>query len=185
MGKRIDLNGRRFGRLTIIADAKVKRGGHTAWQCQCDCGNNTIVRGDSLMSGKTQSCGCQRLEAITSHGMKHSSTYRSWSDMKSRCNDPNTLDYKRYGGRGIKVCDRWNAFQLFYADMGEKPKGLSLERIDNNKGYSPDNCKWATRKEQSRNQRPNRMITYFGETKCLAEWAESLGINGTTLHCRL
>lgn len=120
------------------------------------------------------------------HGYKGTQTYKSWQDMKSRCCDPNRREYKHYGGRGIEVCGQWrNDFIKFLHDMGEKPQDLTLERVDNNGNYEPLNCKWATRKEQGRNQRTNRMISYFGETKCLAEWSEHLGIDKATLHCRL
>jgi len=120
------------------------------------------------------------------HGYAGTTTYKSWQGMKSRCNDPNRQEYKHYGGRGIKICDRWEKdFVNFLADMGESPKGMTIERIDNDKGYYPGNCKWATRKEQGRNQRTNRMITYSGETRCLSEWSEFLDINPVTLHCRL
>lgn len=192
MSRFIDLAGKKFGRWTVIAYAGTIGNGRrkaATWQCRCDCGNNAIVRAHSLVQGKTQSCGClreeKRLKASTSHGMKHSSTYESWKNMKGRCCNPNNQRFAYYGGRGIKVCDRWQKFENFYADMGEKPEGMTIERIDNNKGYSPENCCYATYKEQNRNQRTNRMITYFGETKCLAEWAEELSINYNTLQNRL
>jgi hypothetical protein len=193
MGKRIDLKGRRFNRLLVIAYAGTigkPNCREATWQCKCDCGNTTTVRAGDLMSGKTQSCGCfgkeKRLEANVSHGMSHNSTYSSWKAMKKRCNNPNEIDYKYYGGRGVIVCTRWkNSFENFYSDMGEKPKGLTLERIDNNKGYSPENCYWATRSQQSRNTRTNRMIIYRGKKQCVADWADEIGINYHALYGRL
>ena len=193
MGKRIDLKGKRFNRLLVIAYAETignERRKAAIWQCQCDCGNSTTARAGDLMSGKTQSCGCfgkeRRLESLMSHGMSHTSTYNSWKAMKKRCNNPNGIDYKYYGGRGIKVCSRWKkSFINFLADMGEKPGDLTLERIDNNGDYCPENCNWATRKEQNRDQRTNRMITYGGATKCLTDWAKHLKIERTTVAYRL
>ena len=116
--------------------------------------------------------------------MAGSSTYRSWSSMKSRCNNPNYHKYRIYGARGIKICERWNDFRNFYADMGVKPDGKTLDRIDNDGNYTPENCRWATPKEQSRNNSRNNKITYNGDTLTLTEWSERLEINRTTLSGR-
>jgi hypothetical protein len=183
--KRIDLTGQRFGRLTVISYAGTTKKGRATWQCKCDCGNNTTVMASHLKTGHTISCGCFRREKYTTHGMTHTSTHGTWAQIKNRCLNPNDKYYKDYGGRGITICSRWLRFENFLADMGEKPDGLTIERVNNNKGYSLENCKWATRKEQSRNKRDNRMVSYFGETKCLAEWAEELNINSRTLIGRL
>lgn len=186
--KRIDLTGKRFGRLTVVEYAgtnKVGKSSAVTWHCKCDCGNDTIVMTNHLRTGNTSSCGCFVRERHTIHGMWDTSIYRTWADIKKRCLNPNNKAYKHYGGRGITICERWLKFENFLADMGERPDGLTIERIDNDKGYSPENCRWATYKEQNRNSRRTRMISYFGETRCLSEWAEVLNINRTTLHWRL
>ena len=118
-------------------------------------------------------------------GGTESPTYRSWRDMRARCEKPKLANWKDYGGRGIKVCDRWQSFENFLADMGERPAGLTLDRKDNEGHYCKENCRWATRKEQMRNRRPNRMITYQGRTLCMIEWAEQAGITRHTLKYRL
>jgi hypothetical protein len=112
-------------------------------------------------------------------------TYQSWQAMKQRCNQPNHKHFENYGGRGVKVCDRWNTYANFLADMGARPDGCSLDRIDNDKGYEPSNCKWATRTEQNRNNSQNRNITFKGQTKCLAEWCLDLKLNYARVYARL
>jgi hypothetical protein len=119
------------------------------------------------------------------HGMRRSSEYAIWCGIKDRCGNPRNRAYKDYGGRGIYVCDRWSLFSNFYNDMGPRPDGLMLERIDNNKGYSPENCKWANRVEQNNNKRSNVLITVDGETRPLREWAEKAGLKYGTVHQRL
>lgn len=123
---------------------------------------------------------------LESHGMRHTSTYRSWKAMKTRCLNKNVLDFPHYGGRGIKVCDHWvKSFSAFFADMGERPPKTSLDRIDNNGDYEPGNCRWATNSEQKRNTSRNRLLTIDGKTKPMAAWAEIAGINPGTLYSRL
>jgi len=192
MGRGLNLIGERFNRLTVISYAGTigtSRQKETTWNCICDCGNKVTVRGGGLRGRKTLSCGClgkeRRLEANTSHGMKHTSTYNTWCRMKGRCTNLNDKDYTYYGGRGITVCERWLKFENFFEDMGEKPTGLTLERTDNNNGYSPENCIYASRKEQSRNKRNNRIIIYQGKTQCMKDWAIDLGIKYHTLLRRL
>lgn len=119
------------------------------------------------------------------HGMSGSRTYESWGQMFKRCGNPKHSSHVRYGGRGISVCARWKSFTAFLEDMGERPEGTSLERIDNNGNYEPGNCRWATKKEQQRNMRSNRLLTHNGRTMCIAEWAETAGISALTLHSRL
>ena len=187
MGKFRDLTGQRFGRLVIV-DRATGGGKHIYWNCICDCGTSTVVRGDRIASGWTASCGClqrERAGVKPTHGKCFSKAYASWNQMVQRCSNPNNQAYALYGERGIMVCEQWKKFENFYADMGDRPKGLTIERIDNNVGYSPSNCKWATYMEQNRNRRDNRTIKHQGEERCLSEWAEIVGINSSTLDGRL
>jgi len=185
MDKIFKLINQKFGRLRAVKKAERKY----YWICECSCGTRKEIRGYDLLNGQTKSCGClnkeKLLRKVTTHGMTNTATYKSWCGMKGRCNNPRDAAYGRYGGRGIKVCPRWLQFENFFEDMGEKPEKLTLERLDNNKGYSPDNCTWATRWTQNRNKKNNRMYSYQGEAKCLADWAIEMGMNYQTLCSRL
>jgi len=184
--------GKRFGRLVVDRFMYRDKRRNAYVLCRCDCGNKTIVQLSSLTSGDTTSCGCRRKEGgPLKHGAcrggKRLSEYQIWRSMTQRCYNPNNRAYKDYGGRGIKVCARWrHSFENFLADMGPRPtKHHTLERIDNNGDYSPENCCWATKKEQSNNRRDNLLLTFEGKTMTAKQWAEKIGMNYETLYRRI
>lgn len=187
MSKKVPMIGKRFGRLLVLEEDG-HLGGLLAYKCQCDCGDQITVRGSSLRTSNTASCGCLQKEIAgavnRNHGKRHTTEYSIWSNMMSRCNNPNVTCYERYGGRGIKVDDAWHSFEQFYKDMGDRPKGFTLERIDNEGSYSKDNCRWATIAEQNRNTRRTQTVTFNGETKCLKDWAAEYNIAYNTLRKR-
>lgn len=194
MRKLIDLTGQKFGRLTVIKTGSKDKKGKHRWLCKCECRNTKEVRGSSLRSGRTRSCGCLKREIRQTgnsgriHGMWGSREYFTWMGMKKRCFNKNDPAYKNYGGRSITVCKEWlgrNGFVNFYEDMGKRLSGTSIDRINNNLGYFKENCRWATRKQQQRNKRNNKLITYKGKTLCLAEWSEKLNIKYYTIQKRL
>lgn len=182
------LIGKRFGRLKVVAFLGIKNR-KRYWMCKCDCGNEKEVYTAYLNNGKTRSCGCLLAEirkvSGTKHGMANTKTYSSWSCMIQRCTNPKHKGYKRYGGRGIKVCDAWLDFNEFYKDMGERPAGCTLDRIDVNGNYEKENCRWADNKTQHGNKTNSFKITYNVETHTLSEWARILGIPRNTLNNRL
>ena len=197
MSKFIDLTGQVFNRLTVVSYAGKNKYRCSLWNCICVCGNEKVVHSSNLKRGWTQSCGCLFKEMIRTLNTKHghhksgytSPTYVSWRIMVQRCTNFNYIQYKDYGGRGITVCDRWsdtdNGFINFLSDMGERPKGLVLSRININENYSPENCRWATRKECVNNRRNTIYLTYQGETKTKQEWANDWNIDSTLLHYHL
>ncbi|MGX6999880.1 hypothetical protein [Caballeronia sp. KNU42] len=178
-----------FGRLTVIARAESSKKYDYRWSCRCECGGEIVVAACNLRTGNTSSCGCLRLErlraATSTHGESGSRAYGIWSGMHSRCSNPGSDDFENYGGRGISVCERWNSFENFLADMGRPAYGMTIERDEVNGMYEPNNCHWAGRKEQNRNKRTNQLLTYRGETMCLVEWAERIGVAYWTCHARL
>ncbi len=179
--------GLRFGRL-IITGFGGRQNSHQLFECKCDCGNTVRAMFSSLTRKKksTKSCGCLNAEQIRTHGMTHTPEYDAWKQAIQRCTNPKSNQFKNYGGRGIKMCERWlNSFENFYADMGPQPAGTSLDRIDNNSDYSPDNCRWATPFEQQNNRRNNRLITHQGHTLSMSEWARKTGINRNTINSRI
>lgn len=182
----IDLIGQQFGRLIVVQRMNNNKWGQSRWLCQCNCGNKKTVASRHLKAGCTRSCGCLKIKHGHNTTTKITKTYTSWSHMKDRCVNPNHKHYHHYGGRGITVCEKWLKFQNFLEDMGESPgPGYSIERINNNEGYYPENCKWATSREQHRNMRSNILIQFNGKTQCLIEWSEETGIPYTTLFSRI
>lgn len=183
---RIELVGIQFGYWTVLAFAGA-RNRHALWKCQCQCGTIRILRGHTLKRSESRSCGCYRFgRPIERHGSTTRREYNIWAGMVSRCHTLTHKQYPEYGGRGITVCESWRkSFVAFFADMGECPVGMGIDRIQNELGYFRSNCRWATCKQQSRNTRRNRLLTYRSETHCLAEWAEILGLRPGTLYERL
>lgn len=187
MGKLKEIKGVRFERLVAMERTRNEHG-DVAWICQCDCGNTVIVRTADLMSGNTKSCGCYKIDGIknrrTKHKMSRSPLYGVWNTMKSRCCNPKSEKYKNYGGRGITICDEWlHDFQAFYdwAIANGYREDLTIDRKDVNGNYCPENCRWATQKEQASNKTNNRMITLEGETRTLQEWCKITGISPSTV----
>ena len=174
--------GDRYGKLLAIEKVKCDSKYRKYWLFQCDCGNKKEIRIDGVKSGKTRSCGCGNIVFHKKHGYYGTRTYQSWIQMKNRCLNPRHISFENYGGRGINVCSKWLDFEGFLEDMGDRPKGRSLDRIDNNKGYSKENCKWSTQKEQSNNKRNNHQITFQGKTQNITQWADELGLNRNTLY---
>ena len=185
-----DITGRVVGRLTVTKYAGLNHIGKAQWLCRCACGTEKVLPSHGLCNGSTRSCGCLQPEVVGSlrrtHGMYQSPVYKVWSAMIQRCVNPNNAGYEGYGERSISVCERWKSFEAFYADMGPRPSSdHSIERIDNDAGYSPDNCRWDTRKAQARNRRTSRLLTFNGRTQCIADWADEVGMNPATLRNRI
>jgi len=172
------LTGKRFGRLTVLLRARNDKQGKPQWYCWCSCGNTTIKRSTVLRNGTATSCGCfareETIRRASTHGMTKTVEWAHWKGIRCRCANPNT---KHYHQRGIRVCDRWNSFENFLADMGQCPTGYTIDRIDNSKGYEPGNCRWATVTEQNRNKTSNVWITHNGETMLAVDWSRRLGIS--------
>ena len=176
-------------RLTITEFSHVSKM-QTFWHAICDCGNKTIVRGGKFKFGGVKSCGCAQKDAVGSINRTHGKAnkepeYITWKRMRDRCNNKNNPAYKNYGGRGIKICARWNNYENFIFDMGKKPKNFSIERVDNNKGYFPENCVWADRKTQSRNKRTNIFVTINNERLTVSDAAKKYGIHAQTIYSRI
>lgn len=188
-----DLKGLTFGRLKVIGFAGKDKSGLSMWFCRCDCESVMKIHGGNLTSGHTVSCGCLHIErtkkANTTHGHSKignkSPEYKTWECMLQRTQNPKYKGYPDYGGRGITVCKCWLKFENFFEDMGERPKGKTLDRIENDKGYYKENCRWATLAEQANNKRNNHLITYKGQTKNVTQWAEERGMNRVTILYRL
>lgn len=185
----IDLEGRKFTKLTVLGFAGT-RNQRAQWWCECQCGNVLMRQGKLLLNGHQRSCGCLGRETTillnTTHGLSHLPEYVNWCAMHTRSTNPRQKGSHRYVGRGIGVCEEWHSFERFYADMGPKPSSKhTVERIDNNQGYSPDNCKWATHQEQCNNKEQCRLITFQGRTQTLAMWCRELHLSYSTVNSRL
>lgn len=189
MGKLIDLTGLKYGRLTVLSRS-ANNGTKTEWKCLCECGETAIVEGWYLRSGHTKSCGCLismvLRERNTTHGERYSPEYDIWCSMKARCTNPNQVSWGIYGGRGITFCERWVSFKNFLSDMGRRPySGATIDRIDNSKGYRPDNCRWTDRTSQANNRRSNRFLTLDGKTQTISLWSKEYLIRDGCLRARI
>lgn len=189
----IDLTGQRYGRLVALERDR-SQVGRIKWRCRCDCGGEVSVTQANLKSGNSESCGCLRAEQISRRSVTHghqlgrraSKTLQSYRHAKSRCFNPNVVNYPQYGGRGISMCKRWaDSFEEFLADMGECPPGLTLDRIDVNGDYEPRNCRWAAIAVQARNKTNNILVTHEGETMILTDFARRMGVSYKALRKRV
>lgn len=171
----------RFGRWTVVSYAT---GLESRWNCVCDCGTQKTVRRCHLVSGESQACGCQRKGHVT-HGKSRTPTWQSWKTMKYRCQDPNSNEYHRYGARGISVCERWQKFENFLSDMGERPPGTTLDRIDSRGNYEPGNCRWADKYVQANNRSNSRKLHIGPVSKTLADWVRSAGVKYSLVQGRM
>jgi len=182
---KLNLIGQKFERLTVIEKVGINNRRCVLWKCLCDCGNFIVVISSKLRAGRTKSCGCLNKERIRDaiiHGMGGTPIYQTWANMVHRCTNPDDIGYSYYGGRGITVCDRWLKFENFFADMGIKPKGLTIERKDNDLGYFKENCCWASMSDQSKNKRIQKNnktgvtgICWHPQTK---KYQASIRVNG-------
>lgn len=191
MPQAADIAGQRFGRLVALVVEPTAQPGRF-WRCACDCGAFVVSTVGRLRVGNTKSCGCLKVDAArvkgkssATHGMFGTREYATWSAMLGRCSNPKHSAWPDYGGRGITVCTAWLKFDNFYADMGARPSGKSLDRVDNSGNYEPRNCRWATKKEQARNRRGNRLVEFNGTTATLAETAARVGLPVSTVRDRL
>lgn len=194
VSRHMDITGQRFARWTALKLVGKNSSGTALWLCRCVCGTERVIRGTELRYGGSQSCGCLMKEISrdicirrnTTHGMAETDEYHVWLKMISRCHKQTDPSYHRYGGRGIYVCQEWrDSFETFYRDMGKRPKGLTIDRRNNNGPYCKENCRWASAVEQCNNTRRNRLLTYAGKTQTMAQWARDLGITNMTLWKRL
>jgi hypothetical protein len=189
MPSKINLIGKQFGRLLVVKKAGIAKTNQVLWLCLCNCGKTTTVYGGNLSTGHTKSCGCldieKKIQRATKHGYEGSRIYITWNSMIQRCTNPKRKNYPNYGGRGIRVCERWLKFENFLADMGEQPLNRQIDRINNNEGYYLENCRWATRIQQARNKQNSCMETYKGKTQCMSAWAEEYNISYHVLRDRI
>ncbi len=178
----IDMTGKTYGRFTVESRAGWNDFGHPTWNCVCECGERRVINGADLRCGKYESCGCVRRK----HGCSTHPLYNIWTGMIARCSDPDDEAYEGYGGRGIKVCDRWQDVAMFIEDMAQTySPGLTIDRRDNDGDYCKENCHWTTMAIQAKNRRDTRLLTHNGETLCASDWANKLGISKHTIYKRL
>jgi|SRR6185312_6004164 len=196
MGVINELIGKKFGKLTVLYDSGERSSRNIKWLCKCDCGNYKNIKGADLLSGNTNSCGCFKIENTkrvnSTHGQsrrngQRTAEYRAYYALKNRCYNKKCKSYPDYGGRGIKVCDRWlNSFENFFEDMGKKPSANhSIDRINVNGNYEKYNCRWATRKQQANNVRNNILVTYKNKTQSLSVWCDELNLKYPRTKARL
>lgn len=191
----VDLTGQRFGRLVVIGRAQINIWNKPAWTCRCDCGTMRTLRGCALQSQNTRSCGCLKRDMAGTQNLTHGETnqrtttpeFRAWCNIRRRCYDRKTPSFKDYGGRGIVVCERWRtSYDAFLADMGRKPSpSHTLDRIDNNGPYSPENCRWTTRVIQANNTRRNRLLAHNGQVHSVKDWSQLTGLSLSCIWTRL
>lgn len=189
MGEFIDRSGFRYGQLLVVGridSGPASEKNRTRWLCRCDCGSETVATGHALAKGDKRSCGCLRRrtagERLRTHGMSRTPTYRSWQAAKERCHNPNNARYASYGGSGIAMCERWrNSFDAFLEDMGKRPLGKTLDRVDQCRGYEPGNCQWATAAEQSLTRGTTRLYRWRGTWMTVRQISEVEGITYNTL----
>lgn len=181
--------GDRFGILTVIERRANDKYGGSRWLCRCDCGEERVINATGLRAGRHKSCGCKSprftSKRVTTHGMTKTRAYSIWIGMLSRCSDADAPKAHLYALKGIRVCERWQRFENFFADMGERPPGHSIDRIDSNGNYEPSNCRWATPKQQANNTSMNVKLTFNGRTQNISQWAEELRIRQNTIVYRL
>ena len=181
-----DLTNKRFGSLIVIRYEGSDKNGHARWLVHCDCGEDHVMLGDNIVK-RANTCGGGKHKTPSRfrHGKSHTMIHNIWMGMRQRCENKLCSVYYRYGGRGIKVCERWHVFENFLEDMGCANENMTLERIDNDGNYEPSNCKWATKTEQNKNKRNNVNITFNGKTQLMSYWAKDLNIPRNTLRNRL
>lgn len=184
-----DLAGKRFGRWLVLSDSGERKNGGILWRLQCDCGSTALRLADGLKNGDSKSCGCYDRQAAaercTKHGMYRTPTYSSWASMIARCTNPRSKAYAAYGAVGIGVCAEWLEFEAFHDDMGDRPAGTSIDRIDNRKGYSKENCRWATATEQARNRSYCRWFYFENAVRSLQDIAQMCGLDAAFINQRV
>jgi len=187
--QRDDLVGQKFGLLTVASFSHIDTLRRAIWNCKCACGNDVKLATSVMKSGHNISCGCAWRERIAvgklRHGMTGTKVWAVWIGMRNRCYKPVTDRYPQYGGRGIKVCDRWHLFENFYADMGDVPEGMSIDRIDVDGDYCPENCRWATSMEQGANKTNTLYVTLHGKEYLFGDLIKAAGLKHSTAHARL
>ncbi len=182
----VEMAGRTYGHLTVVKRDGANKLQQARWLCTCVCGKSVTALGAKLRNGSTTSCGCMKGKANRTHGQRGTPTHNTWCAMKQRCNYAQSKQYPAYGGRGITVCARWNdSFENFLADMGERPKGMTIDRIDSDGNYEPKNCRWATDPDQQRNRRSTILVERNGVTKCVKDWCDELGLKPDAVYGRI